>query len=168
MAEPPDAASFCADMRSRLVGSMVLYCGDRQMAEEFAQEALARALERWDRVGQMTSPEAWTYRTAFNLARSWFRRRRFEVVALRREGAGRLPDLPDTAEAVAVRSAVASLAPRQRAVIVARFFAGLSVDETAEAIGCRPGTVKALTHQAIARLRTADLIDEEVEVDASP
>ena len=59
---------FCAQVSPRLVGSLTLYCGDRLLAEEIAQEALVRAFERWGRVGAMASPEAWAYRTAFNLA----------------------------------------------------------------------------------------------------
>jgi RNA polymerase sigma factor (sigma-70 family) len=163
-----DADAFCAELCPRLVGSMVLYTGDRLLAEELAQEALARALERWERVGRMASPEAWTYRTAFNLVRSSFRRRRLERRARIHE-TGVIEDLPDAASAIAVRQAVLALPPRQRAAIVARYFLGLSVDEAADALGCASGTVKALTSQAILSLRGAGLgNDEEVEVDASP
>jgi RNA polymerase sigma-70 factor (sigma-E family) len=162
-----DPSAFCAELQPRLLGSMVLFCGDRSLAEELTQEALVRAIERWDRVGTMASPEAWTYRTAFNLARSWFRRRSVEQRAIGRAAArsGR-PALPDTVTAIAVRDAIATLPPRQRAVIVARFYAGLSVEEAAHALGCASGTVKALTFKAIARLRASGLLDEEDPVDA--
>jgi RNA polymerase sigma factor (sigma-70 family) len=149
---------------------MVLFCGDRVVAEEVTQEALVRALERWPRVSQMASPEAWVYKTAVNLARSSFRRR-----ALERRANARAVDraesaaLPDTADAVAVRAAVAALPPRQRAAIVARYFAGFDVSEAAAALGCAEGTVKALTHKAMAKLREAGLVDDqEVELDANP
>jgi RNA polymerase sigma-70 factor (ECF subfamily) len=145
---------------------LVLYCGDRGVAEELAQEALARAVERWGRVATMHSPDAWVYRVAFNLARSGFRRRAAERRATARL-AGIAPAPPDdTASAVAVRAAVHALPPRQRAVVIARFYGGLSVPETAEALGCAEGTVKATTHQAIKNLRAAGLVDvEEDEVD---
>ncbi|MCU1486955.1 MAG: putative polymerase sigma factor [Actinomycetia bacterium] len=163
----PDA--FCDELRPRLVGSLVLFCGDRWLAEEIAQEALARAVERWGRVGAMASPQAWTYRTAFNLARSTARRRAAERRARSRLAGDRPPDLPDTSTAVAVRAAVAALPSRQRAAIVARFYAGLPVTETAEALGCAEGTVRALTAQAMVRLRTSGLLDEEEEdLDAHP
>jgi RNA polymerase sigma-70 factor (ECF subfamily) len=143
---------------------LVLYCGDRGVAEDLAQESLARAVERWAQVGRMDAPEAWVYRVAFNLARSRFRRR-----AAERRATGRLPfaaAAPDATDAIAVRDAVAGLPPRQRAVIVARFYAGLSVAETAEALRCAEGTVKAATHQALRNLRAAGLVDdEEVELD---
>lgn len=55
------ADQFCDEIRGRLVGSLTVYCGDRLVAEELAQDALVRAFERWDTVGAMASPEAWTY-----------------------------------------------------------------------------------------------------------
>jgi RNA polymerase sigma-70 factor (ECF subfamily) len=65
----------------RLVGALALHCGDRGTAEELAQEALARAWQRWTQVQQMQNPSAWIYRVAFNLATSWFRRRAAETRA---------------------------------------------------------------------------------------
>jgi RNA polymerase sigma factor (sigma-70 family) len=62
---------------------------------------------------------------------------------------------------MAVRQAVLALAPRQRAALAARFYAGLTSAEAAEALGCAPGTVRALTSQAIDRLRTNGLVDFE-------
>src|SRR5437879_4345838 len=168
--EPPrDPAAFCADLHGRLLGSMVLFCEDRMLAEEITQEALARALERWRYVGVMASPEAWTYRVAFNLGRSWFRRLTFERRANERIMRGELViPLPDAASAVAVREAVVALPDRQRAVIVARYFAGLSIEETAGALHCARGTVKSLAHKALQNLRRAGLgNDEEVEIDAA-
>jgi RNA polymerase sigma factor (sigma-70 family) len=158
-----DPGSFGRGVQARLVGSLTLFCGNRIVAEEIAQEALARAIDRWARVGRMVSPEAWTYKTAFNLARSWASRRAAERRATQRLAAARPPEPPDTAVAVAVRAAVAALPPRQRAAIVARFYAGLSVSESADALGCAEGTVKALVHKAIANLRGAGLIDDQEE-----
>ena len=159
-----DPAQFCRDLRRQLVGSLTLYCGDRGVAEELAQDALAKACQRWDTVGVMASPEAWTYRTAFNLASSWGRRRSAERRANRRVGVDRPVSQPDTATNQAVREAVAALPPRQRAVIVCRFFLTLSVQETADVLDCAEGTVKATTHQALGVLRTSGLIDEPEEV----
>src|SRR3712207_1363468 len=68
----PDPTSFCSDVRAGLVGALALYCGDRAVAEELAQEALVRTWERWDRI---EAPRAFTYHVAFNLARSSLRRR---------------------------------------------------------------------------------------------
>lgn len=130
------------------------------MAEELAQEALVRAWERWPKVSRLASPEAWTYRTAFNLASSWGRRRSAERRANRRVVVDDLAVTPDTPTVEAVRDAVATLPPKQRAAVVCRFYLAMTVAETAETLGCAEGTVKSATHQAIASLRTAGLVDE--------
>ncbi|MBK5222514.1 MAG: sigma-70 family RNA polymerase sigma factor [Acidimicrobiia bacterium] len=164
-----DAAEFCDAIRDRLVGSLTLYCGDRGVAEELAQDALVRVWEQWPKVGVMAAPEAWAFRVGTNLARSWGRRRSAE-----RRARGRLGVTteavrdPDVAEVRAVRAAVAALPPRQRAAIVARYYIGLDVAATAVALDCAEGTVKSTTHQALAALRAAGLIDTNQmdEVDA--
>ncbi len=156
-----DPAAFCRAIRTRLVGSLTLHCGDRAVAEELAQEALVRAWERWDRVGVMASPEAWTYRTAFNLASSWGRRRSAERRAHRRAGpADQHAVVPDTPAIEAVKAAVAALPPKQRAAVVCRFYLAMTVAETAELLGCAEGTVKSATHQALASLRASGLVEE--------
>ncbi len=104
-------------------------------------------------------------RVGLNLAGSWHRRRQAEWRANRRSGADDVAADDDRATALAVREAVSTLPERQRAVIVARFFLGYDVATTAEMLGCAEGTVKATTHQAIARLRTLGLAEgEEVPV----
>ena len=152
---------FCDAVRGRLVGALTLATGSRAVAEELAQEALVRAWQRWDRVCQLDAPEAWTVRVGLNLAGSWHRRRRAEWRANRRSNAGDVVAEVDHAGAVAVREAVSALPERQRGVIVARFFLGYDVATTAEMLGCAEGTVKATTHQAIGRLRTLGLVDDE-------
>jgi RNA polymerase sigma factor (sigma-70 family) len=159
-------AEFVRSVGPRLIGSLSLYCGDRHLAEDLSQEALARTIERWDRVCAMAAPEAWTYRTAFNLARSSFRHR-----AVERRNRGRLAvvdPLPDATDAIAVRAAVRLLPERQRAVIVARFYLDLDVAETARMLRCREGTVKAHTFKAVANLRAAGLVEKEETVDDAP
>jgi RNA polymerase sigma-70 factor (ECF subfamily) len=159
-----EPAAFCRAIRARLVGSLTLYCGDRAVAEELAQEALVRAWERWDKVGAMASPEAWTYRTAFNLASSWGRRRSAERRAHRRHGpAVEVAPSHDTPTIEAVRDAVVALPPKQRSAVVCRFYLAMTVAETAELLGCAEGTVKSATHQALASLRRAGLVEDEPE-----
>jgi RNA polymerase sigma factor (sigma-70 family) len=165
-----DAAAFCDRVRTRLVGALTLTCGDRDVAEELAQDTLVRVWERWAQVSAMDSPEGWTFRTAFNLASSWRRRRAAERRANRR-ATEREPAPQDgaIAETEIVRRAVSSLPERQRAVIVARFYLGYDVAGTAQLLGCAPGTVKATTSQALGNLRRRGLMpdiegQEEVEV----
>jgi RNA polymerase sigma factor (sigma-70 family) len=149
-----EVEALCARIAPRLVGSLTLYCGDQRLAEELAQEALIRTWQRRTDVAAMASPEAWVFRTAVNLANSWFRRRRIEWRANQR-WAATAPTWspPPAAEAVALRDAVHALPARQRAVVVARFYLGFDVATTAEALGCRPGTVQTHTHRAMAHLR---------------
>lgn len=160
-----DADDFVTAIRPRLVGSLTLYCGTRATAEDLAQEALVRTWMRWKKVRDMQSPEAWTFRTAFNLANSWGRRRQAERRALKRlSGAAEPPAAPEPADVIAMRDAVGALPPRQRLAVVCRYYSGLSVAETAAAMDAAPGTVKALTSQGIDSLRAAGLIEERVDV----
>jgi RNA polymerase sigma-70 factor (ECF subfamily) len=138
---------------------LTLYCGDRRVAEELAQDALVRVWERWPEVAAHPAPEAWAFRTGLNLAHSWHRRRSAERRAHRRHGPlADVDDPADVATVTAIRDAVAALPERQRATVVARFFLGLDVRETAELLGCAEGTVKAHTHKALANLRASGLL----------
>lgn len=155
----------CDRIRGRLVGALTLATGDRGVAEELAQEALVRTWQRWDDVRTMTAPDAWTFRVGLNLASSWRRRRAAEWRANRRRGADREGHAdPDGADVAAVRRAVAALPPRQRAVVVARFYLGHDVAGTAALLGCAEGTVKSATSHALANLRRAGLVDDDEEV----
>ena len=79
-----EASEFCDRIGPRLVGALTLTCGDRGVAEELAQDTLVRVWERWPQVRRMDSAEGWAFRTAFNLAGSWRRRRGAEHRANRR------------------------------------------------------------------------------------
>jgi RNA polymerase sigma factor (sigma-70 family) len=145
--------AFCLSVHGRLAGAVMLYCGDRTLAEDITQEALARAWRDWAQVRAKDSREAWVFRTAFNLTNSWHRRMtiaRLRAPLLISDGSVQ----PDVASALAIRAAVRSLPARQREAIVLRFYADLSVADTAAAMRCAEGTVRALTAQAVAALRT--------------
>lgn len=160
-----EAAEFCRDARPALVGVLTLYCGDRHVAEDLAQQTLARVWASWGRVRSVSNRRAYVHRMALNAARSRFRRLAAERRARGRLGVRRAEE-PDTAAALAVRAAVAALPRRQRAAIVLRYFADLSVRDTAAAMGCAEGTVKALTFKAIAALRAQGLVDDGEHADA--
>lgn len=143
---------LCREVHPRLVNTLVLYCGNRGLAEECAQEALTRAWRDWSKISASGAAESWIFRTAFNLVKSWFRRVR---VARRRslEMGGDWSVEPDIARAVTVRRAVDALPARQRQAVILRYFADLSVEATSLAMSIAPGTVRALTAQAVASLR---------------
>src|SRR3954470_5258903 len=117
MAAPEDLVQFCTATHPRLVGFLTLFCGDRLVAEEIAQDALERACARWSMVSRSPSPEAWVHRVAINLIRSRYRRSAAERRALARHG----PDArhePENADVLSVRRAVSDLPARQREAIL--------------------------------------------------
>ncbi len=150
-------------MHGRLVGALAHHCGNADLAEEFAQEALARAFQRWDEVREMRSPLGWCYRVGVNLAASWFRRRQAEHRARARShpSHGGVHRDPDTADALAVREAMSALTSRQRQAVLCRWFLDLSVAETAEVMDSTPIAIRTLTHRAVARLR--DVLDLDTQ-----
>jgi RNA polymerase sigma-70 factor (sigma-E family) len=142
---------FCRREYTGLVRTLSLYCGDRETAEDLAQETLARVWRRWDRVVVLDRPELWARRVALNLANSWFRRQRlilrFPPMRPAHDGSDRLESDAEFARAVA------GLPARQRAVLILRFYEDRSIAETAGLMGVREGTVRALSHQALTRIR---------------
>lgn len=152
---------LCRRVHPRLVGALRLYLGDAELARELAQDALVRVVERAPEVTAMDRPDAWAFRVGFNLARSRLRRLGAERRAHARSGpAPSEAAAVDVAATVAVQRALSHLPPRQRQAVVLRYYADLSIDEVGRAMGCRPGTVKAHLHQALAALRLAGLADE--------
>jgi RNA polymerase sigma-70 factor (sigma-E family) len=150
-----DFEAFCHSEYVRLIRMLTLYCGNPEVARDVTQEALARTCSEWRRVKRMGSPKAWLNRVAINLANSHFRRRAAERRATDRYQAREEPVHrdPDAATGVAVRQALGRLSSRQRTALLLRYFADLSVDETADAMRCGPGTVKKLARRGIDALR---------------
>lgn len=154
-----DLIAFCETQYPRLVGLVALYCGDALLAEEIAQEALARACRDWKKVRSMDRPEAYVYRIAINLAHSFFRKRAAELRARRHlESDAARPPL-ETADSELLDS-VRRLPAKPRAVILLRYYLGMSVRETADALGVPEGTIKTLTRRGISRLRADELPKE--------
>ncbi len=155
-----ELAAFCAAEHPRLVGSLVLYTGERALAEELAQEALARVCRDWPRVRRAQRPGAYAQRIALNLANSHFRRLRvrrrtqprLEARAAAEDDAARAGD---EAVALSVRQAVASLPRRKRTALVLRYYRDLPVADVAEVMGVPENTVKTLTRRALADLHEA-------------
>lgn len=163
-AERAELTAFCVREHPRLVGALSLYCGDRDLAAELAQEALIRAVRDWGRVGQMAAPGAWVHRVAMNLAGSWFRRRGAERRAYGRLGPDETTvDGDIDHDASAVRHAVAGLPERQRRVVVLRFYLGMTVAQAADSLGISQEATAALTYRAVQALR-ARLGEDELEV----
>jgi RNA polymerase sigma-70 factor (ECF subfamily) len=135
-----------------LVRSLYLLTADLGEAEELAEEAMARAFERWGRVRLMESPGGYVYRTAVNLNRKRLRHlavraRRLVFVAARR------PD-PQRAETWAeLAAAMASIPVDQREAFMLVEWLGLSAEEAGRLLGIKASSVRSRLHRARAALR---------------
>ena len=157
-------ATFCEVQHPRLVGALTLFTGDADLAQDLTQDTLARLWRDWSRVRAADSPEAYAYKAGINVAKNHFRwrmssRRREQLSAQTQRDAH---DDGDTATALAVREAVAALPTKKRTALVLRYFAYLSVAQTAEVMGVPENTVKTLTRRALLDLRdVVDGVNEE-------
>lgn len=163
MEVPPALVVFCRREYPRIVGSLRLYTGDALLAEELAQDTFVRVCRDWERVSRMDSPGAWTQRVALNLVRSRHRRRRAEGrmqarVASRSSEA----DWRDGVLDPSTVTALLRLPPDERAVLILRFYADLSVTQTAEILDWPEGTVKSRTRRALTSLRESGLLREDL------
>jgi RNA polymerase sigma-70 factor (sigma-E family) len=129
--------------------------GERALAEDVVQEVLARAHARWSHIGRLELPEAYVRRMIVNEHLSW--RRRFSRVHLAASVSPPAPEGPDHATTLADRDALraelARLPRQQRAVLVLRYYEGLTDAEIADVLGCTPGTVRGYAARALATLR---------------
>ena len=134
-----------------------LLTGDPTLSEDLVQDAFVRLAGRFLDFRESRGFDAYLRTTVVNLARAHFRHRRVEVAHLERE-AGRPTreiDDPDVGTQQAMRRALFLLSERQRAAIVLRYYEDLSEAQTAEILGCRPGTVKSLVSRGMEILRNA-------------
>ncbi|QOC91303.1 SigE family RNA polymerase sigma factor [Micromonospora craniellae] len=152
---------FVVHRSPRLSRTAYLLTGDHQLAEDLLQVALARTYRHWRRVAD-GDPEAYVRRVMYHQQVSWWRRRRL-VARPPERSAG------DGTEASVLRlglaAALRKLTPRQRVVIVLRFYEDLTEARVAEVLGCSVGTVKRHGHDALRRLReiAPDLVDDTAE-----
>ena len=154
MPPPRELETFCTDQYPRLVGVLGLYCGDRLVAEELAQEALTRTCRDWPRVRAKESPEAWVTRTAINLANSHFRRRKAERRATARLASGQVrPPETDRSLTLDLQRALGELGARQRAVLILHFLCDMTFVQVAEVLEMPLSTVKSLSARGVTRLR---------------
>jgi RNA polymerase sigma-70 factor (sigma-E family) len=129
-------------------------CGNWSDAEEIAQHAFVRVYARWAKV-RIETVDAYL-RTVLTRVFLDTRRRgrsRERVVA-------ELPERPvqpdhSSHERMAMQAALMAVPPGQRAVLVLRYVADLSVEQVADALGCSAGTVKSQTARGLATLREA-------------
>ena len=164
---PAGFVEFVVARGTALHRTALLLTRQEQAAEDLVQIALAKAWKSWARIDG--NPEAYVRKIIINeFASGWRRRWRGEIPT------ASLPDLPvhgrgaDHGDEITARqsiiTALATLPPRQRAVIVLRFFHDYTEAATAEAMGTSVGTVKSQTSKALATLR----VSVELRDDAPP
>jgi RNA polymerase sigma-70 factor (sigma-E family) len=147
---------FAAARLSALLRFAGVLTGDRALAEDVVQDVLVRAHARWRKIGQMDRPELYVRKMIVNEFLSW-RRRSWRFIPS--GGGAELDDryTADHAHGHAERESLlaelAKLPRRQRAVLVLRYYEGLSDNETADLLGCAPGTVRGYASRALATLR---------------
>lgn len=154
-AERESFTEFVTVKRASLVRSAYLLCGDHHSAEDLVQTALVKAVAVWGRIGD--NPEPWLRRVILNDHISRWRRHRGREALVYRvpESCGAVPDVAGERRdvAIALEAALATLAPRQRAVVVLRYYEDLTEKETAELLDVSVGTVKSQARDALRRLR---------------
>ena len=154
--DAPAFEEYAAAAWPRLYRTSYLLTGRHADAEDLAQQTLVQAYRTWDKVSRADQPAAYVRRMMTNL-----------YISQRRPQAARLELLTDAPpepraavaggpeEHMVLWPHVASLPPRQRAVIVLRYYEQLSEREIAEALGCSTGNVKSTAHRALKSLRAA-------------
>jgi RNA polymerase sigma-70 factor (sigma-E family) len=160
---------FAAARLGALLRCAVLLTGDRELARDLVQEVLTRALVRWRRISKLEEPYAYVRTMLTNEYLSLLRRRRLRTVSLTYEALDgpRAPALPDPAGHIGDRDdlwhRLAQLPRQQRVVIVLRYYEGLTDNEIADTLGCRPGTVRGYAARALATLRVGltELVTKE-------
>lgn len=144
-----DFDAFFQDEYTPLLRLMYAMTGNLAEAEELAQEAMTRALERWDRVGVMASPAGYVYRTAVNLNRSRLRR-----IARPLRWSRETAHLSDTEPEVIVSlvAALMTLPRGQREAVLLVEWMGLDANEAGRTLGISPSSVRSRVHRAKASL----------------
>ncbi len=155
-----DREAFDAYVRERwvpLLRTATLLTGDRHAAEDLVQETLVRAAQHWARVDPATA-DAYVRRILYTRSVDAWRWRRHQPDpvddAAHPENTDRLAEHADAVDArLTLADALRRLTPRQRAVLVARFYEDRTEVDAARVLGCSVSTVKSQTRHAVERLR---------------
>jgi RNA polymerase sigma-70 factor (sigma-E family) len=151
MAADGDYVAFVEANWDRYLRLARLLAGDRHRGEELLQDSLVRLYVRWRRV-PARDPQAYLRRMLVNGNISWWRRRYREQLV------ESPPEHEDPGTATRefhdeLGRALRALPPRQRAVVVLRYYEDLTEREVAAVLGCTAGTVKSQNARALNRLR---------------
>ena len=148
-----DLGAFIDARSGSLLRFAYLLTGDHALAEDLLQNSLIKVYLSWDRIRDRAALEAYTRTVMTRTQMSWWRRpaRREQLGVEPTERAAR--DDHNVDERDQLWRLLATLGPRQRAVLVLRFYEDLSEAEIARVLGCSAGTVKSQLSRGLARLR---------------
>ncbi len=156
-----DAATWIDAALPRLMGAALALTGHRHDAEDLVQETLAKVILKWDSVDQADSPDAYVRRAMVNTFISGKRRKSstefvsHDVVTDERRSVGGHGHDSDLAARDHMWQLLATLPPRQRAVLVLRYYDDLPDAQIAEVLGCSAVSVRVAAHRAMGTLRGA-------------
>jgi RNA polymerase sigma-70 factor (sigma-E family) len=162
-ADPPHYQEFAAGRAAQLFRLAYLMCGDWHEAQDLVQTCLAKLYASWSRVQKVDSLDAYARRTLINSYMSHRRLRRStelpiaeftETQSLAADGS---PELR-----MVLTSALASLPPRNRAVMVLRYFEDQSVEAVAELLDTTPSAIKSICNRSLKQLRGMLAADREL------
>jgi len=149
-------AEYFAARSEAMRGTAYLLCGDWHRAEDLVQTAFTKLYLAWDRVSRHEVLDGYARRTLVRTflderRRGWFRRER--VAAAPPENGWQPTDGAE--DRLVLLDALSAVPPRQRAVLVLRYWEDLSVEETAGLLRCSTGTVKSQAARGLQALRLA-------------
>src|SRR5689334_1002436 len=134
-----------------LARTAYLLTGDHHLAEDLVQAALVQAAKHWERIH--TSPEAYVRRAMYHQNISWWRRRKVAETSL--ESYDAPAAAVDPTLRLSLEQALRRLTPRQRTVLVLRYFEDLTEVQTASALGISSGAVKSMSRDALRQIGRA-------------
>lgn len=146
----PGYTDFVLARQDRLRRAAYLMCGDPVLAEDLLQEALIALASKWESVEH---PDAFVRKVIYRQRVSLWRKIGRETVSDRMPERAVGDGAEERADNDEVHQVLAMLPPRQRAALVLRYFEDMTEAQAAEVMGIRVGTVKSLSHQAVARMR---------------
>jgi RNA polymerase sigma-70 factor (sigma-E family) len=156
MADGTEFSMFVRAYSTTLLRAAYLLTGDRDAAEELLQDTFVRLYPSWSRVSAADVPLAYVRRSLTNNFLNGRRRRSAsDLLFADPPDRGYDPDLPgQVSDRELVRELMATLSPRQRAVVVLRFYDDLTDEQIAADVGCRRGTVRSILSRSLDALRT--------------
>ncbi|GAB3853515.1 SigE family RNA polymerase sigma factor [Nocardioides maradonensis] len=142
----------------RLLRVAYLLTGEQSAAEDLLQDTLLRAQQKWAAVSRADNTGAYVRQMLVNLHLSQARRRRVATVSLEIAGSAAWVGTDDPGDLVAqrqqLRDALQRLPPRQRAVLVLRFYEDLDDTAIGDALNISPSTVRSTAARGLTSIRS--------------